>query len=501
VSARVSAPEERSRAAREETARAAVQHSAAPRSDFEYVEGWGMTVGATSRVLRPRDVEEIRAAYEIARRERTTLGLRGAGCSYGDASVNEGGHVLELSRMNRFLDWNRSTGVATLEPGVTVEQLWKTILPDGWWPRVVSGTMFPTIAGAVAMNIHGKNNFAVGTIGDAVRELDIVLASGEVRTCNRERNTDLFHAAIGGLGMLGTFSRIVLETKRVYSGDLEVKGISHRNLREMMDYIEAKRSTADYLVAWIDCFASGDDLGRGLIHAARYLAPGEDAHPEETLRISHQELPKSILGVPKSEAWRALRFFNNDAGMRLMNYVKFHAGRLESMSGPHRQAHAAFAFLLDYVPNWKWAYGRREKRGLIQYQAFLPKETAHDVYREILERNQRARFVPYLGVFKRHRPDPFWLTHAVDGWSFALDYRVTPENRAALWQHCAELTKVVLAGGGKFYFAKDLVIGQADMLRMFPPDKTQAFVKLKRELDPELLLQTNLYRRVFAGLV
>jgi FAD/FMN-containing dehydrogenase len=470
------------------------------RSDFEYVEGWGMAVGAQSRVLRPRDVDEIRAAHDLARRESTTLGLRGAGCSYGDASVNASGHVLELTRMNRFLDWNADTGVAIVEPGVTVEQLWKRILPDGWWPRVVSGTMFPTIAGAVAMNIHGKNNFAVGTIGDAVREFDIVLANGEVRTCDRERNADLFHAAIGGLGLLGTFSRIALETKRVYSGDLEVRGISHRNLREMMEYIEAKRASADYLVAWVDCFASGDDAGRGLIHEARYLAPGEDPHPERTLCVRHQELPTSILGVPKSEAWRALRCFNNDPGMRLMNLVKFHAGRLEGMRGPYREAHAPFAFLLDYVPNWKWAYGRHEQRGLIQYQAFLPRDSAHDVYREILARNQRAGFVPYLGVFKRHRPDPFWLTHAVDGWSFALDYKVTPENRAALWKHCAELTEIVLSGKGKFYFAKDLVIGQQDMLRMFPPDRLSAFLQLKRELDPELILQTNLYRRVFAGM-
>jgi FAD/FMN-containing dehydrogenase len=459
-----------------------------------------MAVGSASRVLRPRSVEEIRAAYDLARRERTTLGLRGTGCSYGDASVNDAGHVLELTHMNRFLDWNAETGVATVEPGVTVEQLWKRILPDGWWPRVVSGTMFPTIAGAVAMNIHGKNNFAVGTIGDAVREFDIVLPNGAVKTCSRARETDLFHAAIGGLGMLGTFSRIVLETKRVYSGELEVKGISHRNLREMMEYMEGHKARADYLVAWVDCFGAGDDLGRGLIHEARYLAPGEDAHPEETLRVEHQELPVTILGVPKSEAWRVLRCFNNDPGMRLMNYVKFQAGRLESMRGPHRQPHAAFAFLLDYVPNWKWAYGRRQKRGLIQYQAFVPHETAEGVYREILERNQRAGFVPYLGVFKRHRPDPFWLTHAVDGWSLALDYKVTPENRAALWEHCAELTKTVLAGRGKFYFAKDLVIGQQDMLRMFPPEKSAAFLKLKREIDPELLLQTNLYRRVFAGL-
>jgi FAD/FMN-containing dehydrogenase len=151
------------------------------------------------------------------------------------------------------------------------------------------------------------------------------------------------------------------------------------------------------------------------------------------------------------------------------------------------------------VPNWKWAYGRKEKRGLIQHQIFLPAATAHATYSEILRRNQSNGFVPYLGVFKRHRPDPFWLTHALDGWSLAMDFKVTPENRAGLWKHCAELTEIALAAGGKFYFAKDLVIGEGDMRRMLPADRVEAFEKLRGSVDPASVLQTDLYRRVFGS--
>jgi len=470
-----------------------------PPSSYEYVEGWGMAVGANAKVLRPRSVEEIAAAYDVARADGVPLGLRGGGNSYGDASVNERGHVLDVSRMNRILDWNPETGVVEAQGGVTIAQLWRHILPDGWWPRVVSGTMFPTLAGALAANIHGKNNFRVGTIGDAAVEFDIVLPSGELRTCNREREADLFHAAIGGFGMLGAFSRIVLRTKRVYSGDLWVQGVSTRNLREMMDYFEAHKHAADYLVGWIDCFRGGDASGRGLVHHARYLEPGEDPHPEQTLRIAHQELPGTILGVfPKDQMWRMLRLFQHDPGMRLINATKYFMGRLEGMHEPVRQSHAGFAFLLDYVPNWKWAYGRQPVRnGLIQYQPFLPADVAHDVYLELLDRCRRAGHVPYLGVFKRHRPDPFWLTHALDGWSFAMDFPVRPANRESLWKHCAEMTEIVLDAGGKFYFAKDLVIGRSDARRFFPAVELAAFEALKRELDPEGLLETNLARRAF----
>jgi FAD/FMN-containing dehydrogenase len=465
---------------------------------YRYIEAWGMSSGAYARVLRPTTVDEIRAAFALARREGRPIALRGTGNSYGDASTSERGLVLDCSRMDRILDFDRETGVATVEPGVTVRSLWRHILPLGWWPRVVSGTSFPTIAGAAAMNIHGKNNFAVGTIGDAIQEFDLVLPSGEVRTCSRERESDLFHAAIGGFGMLGVMSRIRLATKRIHSGELEVHAFANKDLAEMMAYMEAHKGSADYLVGWVDCFARGDALGRGQVHRAQYLHEGEDPEPERTLTIAHQEVKTSILGFPKAELWRVMRLFCNDRGWRAICAAKYWAGRLEALAPPKRWTHVEFAFLLDYVPHWKWAYGRTPGRGLIQFQPFVPNERAHEVFTSILRASQAAGHVPYLGVFKRHRPDPFWLTHAVDGWSFAMDFRVTPENRASLWAHCARMIELVLAASGRFYFAKDSVLGPDVAARMYEPERLEAFLRLKRELDPEELLQTDLWRRVFA---
>ncbi len=474
--------------------------SGADRRSYEYVEAWGMTKGAYNRVVRPRSVAELRAALAAAHAAGRTVALRGTGNSYGDASTDAtDGIVVDVHRLNRILAFDPETGVVEAEAGVTIEKLWKHIVPHGFWPRVVSGTMFPTLAGAAAMNIHGKNNFAVGTIGEAIREFDLVLANGDLVTCSRAANADLFHAAIGGFGMLGAFSRFVLETKRVYSGNLEVRAFANRDLAEMMAYMEEHKATSDYLVGWIDCFRGGDMLGRGLVHDARYLAPGEDPEPERTLSLEHQLLPSSVLGFPKAEMWRIMRLLAWEPSWRLVNATKYVFGRLEAMGRPHLWRHAEFAFLLDFVPNWKWMYGRRPGHGLIQYQTFLPKETAHEAYTELLRRCQRKGLVPYLGVFKRHRPDPFWMTHAVDGWSFAMDFKVTPQGRAELWEHCAELTEIVLAAGGRFYFAKDAVLQDGTAERFFPPEKLADFLALKRRLDPDTTFQTDLWRRLFAN--
>ena len=467
-----------------------------PADRLERVPSWGGATSAMSWVYRPSTVEGLHDVLALARTEGLSVGLRGAGQSYGDAATNAENLALDTSRMARILDWNPDTGVIRTEPGVTIRQLWQYTIEDGWWPPVVSGTMQVTLGGAAGMNIHGKNNWKVGAIGEHILAFELLLPSGEIIQCSREERPELFHAAIGGFGMLGCFTSLTLQLKRVHSGLLEIEPIPIRTLDELFDTFEARLAEADYLVGWMDTFARGAALGRGLVHHASYLHEGQDREPAQTLRVVHQELPATLAGVvPKSIMWALMRPFTNDVGVRLVNLAKYRASVLEGQRR-YRQSHAGFAFLLDYVPDWKRAYG---PGGLIQYQSFLPAKTARAVYREILERSHRAGIVPYLGVFKRHRLDPFLMTHAVDGYSLALDFKVTARNRRRLWEHAAELTRVVLDGGGRFYFAKDSTLTAPQLERYLAEERVRRFRALKRTLDPENVLQTDLWRRLFAA--
>ncbi len=466
-----------------------------PRDRLERVWAWGGAQSAMSWVYRPSTLDGVHEALALARAHDLTVGLRGAGRSYGDASLNDEQVCLDLSRMRRILDWDPVGGVVTVEPGVTIGQLWQYVIEDGWWPYVVPGTMFVTIGGAAAMNIHGKNNWKVGPIGDHIREFDLLLPTGEVRRCNRSENSELFHAAIGGFGMLGVFLRLTLELKKVHSGLLAVEAMAFDDLHGVFGCWEERMDAADYLVGWIDAFPGGAHRGRGLVHQANYLAPGDDPNVRETLRVEAQELPATLAGVvPKSIMWRFMQPFMNDVGMRVVNAAKFHSSRFQNHQ-TYRQSHAGFAFLLDYVPDWKRSYGRG---GLIQYQSFVPVEHAEAVFRAQLHLARRRGLTPYLGVFKRHRPDPFLMTHAVDGYSLALDFKVTASRRRPLWALAAELDRIVVDAGGRFYFAKDSTLGRQSLERYLAEERVARFLALKRECDPEGLLETNLYRRLFA---
>lgn len=463
---------------------------------YLYAEGWGMVSGAYGRVLRPRCIEELRSVVATCGAEGIPMAFRGAGRSYGDASHSDRGVMIDISGVNQILAFDPETGIVDAQAGVTIEQLWKYLLPRSHWPAVVPGTMAPTLAGVTSMNVHGKNNFKVGATGDQIEDLDLLLPNGELITVDRESNERLFRGVVGGLGQLGCITRVRMKTKRVHSGRLKVGALSAGNLAEMMEHMRTWHSDADYLVGWVDCFAAGERTGRGLTHVAWHLKSGEDPHGGETLTVPYQELPSSILGFPKSEVWRPLRVLNRDRGMRWLNGLKHFMGKREAKKDPYLQSHAGFNFLLDYVPNWKFAYGRRPGHGLIQYQPFLPDGVAHDVLVDLLGMCQDAGHVSYLGVLKRHRPDDYLLTHALDGWSLALDFKVHPENRGRLWSLCDAMTQKVLDAGGKFYFAKDLVLGAGATKRFLPPKDLKAFLKLKGEMDPDGLLQTDQTRRV-----
>ena len=85
----------------------------------------------------------------------------------------------------------------------------------------------------------------------------------------------------------------------------------------------------------------------------------------------------------------------------------------------------------------------------------------------------------------------------MDGFSLALDFRVTDGSRARMSQMLQDFDKIVIEAGGRFYFAKNSETSP-ETARCFLGDETIArFKALKQRTDPHTLLESDLYRRVF----
>ncbi len=461
---------------------------------LSHLGNFSHSLDATVYHIQPKFIEEIAEIFALARENNLKIAPRGAGRSYNDAALKGGGIVLDLSLLRYVQAWDAEKGILRAHPGLTLESLWQYILPDGWWPPVVSGTMKTTLGGCLGMNIHGKNNFKMGTIGEHILEFDAILPNGKEVTCSPKKKSDLFYSMISGMGMFGIFTSVTMQMKRVYSGLVDVKEWNVLNLEDQLSALLDGAPRNDYIVGWLDGTARGKSLGRGQMHAANYLAKDEDPDPAETMCVDFQTLPDTFFGiVPKSKLHYLMGLGLNNLGVRVVNTAKYMVGRNKN----YRQPHAAFHFLLDYVPDWEKSYG---KYGLIQYQSFLPKETALAAWTEMIGISQKRGLPTYLGVTKRHRPDKFLFSHALDGFSLAFDFKITNGNRAQLATMVQDFDKIVLEAGGRFYFAKNSETTPETARQYLGKEAIEKFRKLKKRCDPQNLLHSDLYERVFAPL-
>ncbi len=455
---------------------------------------WGMATRALTDVVRPTCTEDVVDALAWARERHVAVCAWGNGRSYGDAALNDGRLTLDMRGMKRILSFDPQTGLVTAEPGLTLGELWQHVLPHGWWPAVVSGTMTTTLGGCASANVHGKNNRQHGPFGEHVRALTLVTPDGVVRELTPDGDPNLFHAVIGGFGAFGVITALTLQLHRVASGRLRVAPESVPDLDAMFARFERfEREEWDYVVGWIDAFGRGGALGRGNLHAARYVDAGDDPEARAWLDPERQALPATILGFPKRWMWRLMKPFANRLGMSLVNLGRYLWSSRASAQHPHLEALARFNFLLDYVPDWKRVY---EPHGLVQIQVFLPAAHARATIRRILEVQQAARYESWLVVMKRHRPDRFWLSHAVDGYSFAMDFPVRPRRRAELFALQRRIEALVLDVGGRFYLAKDSMLAPEAFRGSLGDEILGRFFALRDAIDPDRRISSNQQRRV-----
>jgi len=89
------------------------------------------------------------------------------------------------------------------------------------------------------------------------------------------------------------------------------------------------------------------------------------------------------------------------------------------------------------------------------------------------------------------------LSHAVDGFSLALDFKVTDSNRTRLARMLSEFDEIVLQAGGRFYFAKNSETSAETARRFLGEETLNRFRALKKRCDPHFVLESDLYRRIF----
>lgn len=395
------------------------------------IHGWGRTPVVDAEVVLPHSTSETVAA--LAKSGNQTVIARGLGRSYGDSALNS--HIISSNYLNLLLDFDAANGKVRCGAGVSLADLLETFLPRGWFLPVTPGTRFVTVGGAIASDVHGKNHHISGCFSECVDEFKIAVASGELLTCSRTENADLFHATCGGMGLTGVIVETSFTLARVSGSLIQLQTVKCADLRETFDAIDSSAS-ASYSVAWTDCLATGNALGRSLVMTGEHTNEGAlDAIASLPLPVPC-DLPAWVLNRWSIKAFNAL-------------YYRQGLAKRES----RRVHYTNFFYPLDGLANWNRLYGRQ---GFTQYQFVVPKAAGFAAIKSILGKIAASGRGSFLSVLKLLGPENNnLLSFPMEGYTLALDFKMNAEIPRLL----DELDAMVLDHGGRIYLTKDCRLG------------------------------------------
>ncbi|MFO0493503.1 MAG: FAD-dependent oxidoreductase, partial [bacterium] len=173
-----------------------------------------------AHIARPTTTEQLRDLILRVRAEGRSLAVSGSRHAMGGQQFLQGQTLLDMRGLNRILSMDNNRGLVTAEAGID----WPTLIdgylhaqhsaapntPPRWGiAQKQTGADNLTLGGALSANAHGRGLLMKPIVAD-VESFRLLNAQGEIIDCSRERNAQLFAAAIGGYGLFGPIIDVTL---------------------------------------------------------------------------------------------------------------------------------------------------------------------------------------------------------------------------------------------------------------------------------------------------
>ncbi len=410
------------------------------------LNSWGMYPKIINQFFTLKNPTELQK-YFLANDEMIPYGN---GRSYGDSALNK--NIVYCKPYNYFLGFDETNGVVHLQSGVLLSEIIECFVPKGWFLKVTPGTKLITIGGAVASDVHGKNHHVEGCFSESVIEMRMMLPNGELKTC--KKGDELFSATCGGMGLTGVILDAKIALKRIGSKNINQTTVKTKNLRETFDAFE-QYAHMPYSVAWIDCLAKGDNIGKCLLMVGDFTEDGD---------LDFKK--KKKLDIPFNFPSFAL----NNLSVKAFNWLYY--GKAPNGVSQQTVDIDTFFYPLDSINNWNRIYG---KGGFTQYQFILPKEASFEGLQEILGAIAESGKGSFLAVLKLYgKANDNYLSFPMEGYSLALDFKI----EKGLFELLDQLDQIVLRFSGRLYLTKDVRVSKATFEKGYPMiEKFRAFRK------------------------
>jgi FAD/FMN-containing dehydrogenase len=399
---------------------------------------WGMYPKVENRVFDFKQPEELQQVID----QNSHLIPYGNGRSYGDSAISQ--HIINVKPKDYFISFNEELGLLHVEAGVLLGEILESFVPRGWFLKVTPGTKLITVGGAIASDVHGKNHHVEGCFSECVEEFRIMLADGAVVSCSKIKEPELFRATCGGMGLTGVILDAKIYLKKINSQYIDQTTIKTKNLKETFEAFEEYQDQP-YSVAWIDCLAKDDEIGKCLLMVGDFRDDG---------KLDYKRKPQ--LSIPFNFPSFAL----NNWSVRAFNWLYY--GKVKERVSKQRVDIDTFFYPLDAIGHWNRIYG---KGGFTQYQFIFPKETSYEGLEAVLSAISDSGKGSFLAVLKLYgKANENYLSFPIEGYSLALDFKI----EKGLFELLDELDKIVLKYQGRIYLTKDVRVSKETFEQGYP---------------------------------
>lgn len=433
-------------------------------------------------VVSPKSMEEIQTVVREAKRNGQSLSISGGkhsmgGQQFGTATVN-----LSVSSFNQVLGLDSEKGIVEVQSGIQWPELVDWLLKNQkdaskqWGIRQKqTGADRLSIGGALSSNIHGRG-LKMRPMIDDVESFTLIDANGNIRTCSRTENNELFRLAIGGYGLFG-----VIGTVKVRLAEVQV-------LERVVELIDVKDFIPLVSQRIADGFLYGDFQFAIDAKSDNFMKRGiYSLYKPVNKFISANDALKEM----QSDDWhRLLSLAHTDKSRAFDSYAKFYLATNGQLyrSDTHQMG--------VYVDGYHQTFDKDTKASEMISEIYVPRgklNTLFDQLRDDFRKNDTN--VVYGTVRLIEKDVESFLAWAKQDYA-AIVFNFHVEHTSAgiekakhQFQHIIDRA---LEHNGSYFLTYHRWARKDQVIKAYP--QMPEFLRLKKQYDPEERFQSDWYR-------
>jgi len=375
--------------------------------------------------------------------------------SYGDAAIPKEDTVLNLEELYKG-DF--------ISPNITISQF---INNSNQILYGIPGKSNVTLGGAIASDTHGKDNLWGGSFIKNIKEIKILLATGDELIVSRSNNPEIFYSTVGGYGLTGVILGVNLFKNNIpKSNKFNTKVFVGREVDNLVKNFE--HSSNAYWVGWINLLSKNYDW---------VVEISEPIENSDIISKKIDEVGEFNFSIP----FIGKNYLNS---MELINRIYYLLNSKKTFS---------IKSLKDVIyPLNKYSDTRNisYRRKIIQIQFSIPLKNQSSLSK-LLDAATYRQF-PILCSIKRLNKNEtnLNLSFVQDGWTIAIDYPYEKFDHTAI----RKFYKLLIDLGGLIYLAKDSTLMDFEFKKMF--SNFNNWHKIVKEIDKNKKFQSMLSERL-----